>query len=634
MFDMVSRRGFVSLSAAAAAGFGLAGCSGSKTSEPAGSDAGSAKASSKKVVELQVFAANSLEKALPEVQELYTDQTGTTFADTQFKASGDLVEQMRAGAAVDVLITASKGTMDDAEAAELVDADTREDMFVNDLVIIRAEGSDTKVEAIADVANLDGKIAIGDAKTVPAGKYANQALASVGLYTGTEGDDGEFTEEDFCYPRGIEDYVLEKVGTDYLTEPFFIEADRRGRDREDLPDYNVKITACMCFSRTFMMQEYYHNSSWLENGGSPEKAARSALTSAIDAYIKQQGKYNKNESGIKWQDVQDCLVLVTNCFSTQTSYENQTKKAINNRFIQQAMTAFFKERLSTYLIENKDAANKIMEQVLINKRSRENAEKTRQSIKTNLQQKTDMANRVQKFIDCRSKDKSRREIYIVEGDSAAGAIRTSRDAEFQGVMPVRGKILNCLKEDYPRIFKSDIIMDLMRVLGCGVEIKDKRIKNLGAFDLDNLNWNKVIICTDADVDGYHIRTLVLTMLYRLVPTLIDEGYVYIAESPLYEINCKEKTYFAYTELEKNGILKEIGDQKCSINRSKGLGENDPDMMWLTTMNPETRRLIKVEPEDVTKMETMFNLLLGNDEAGRKRHISEHGKEYLDQLDLQ
>ena len=285
-----------------------------------------------------------------------------------------------------------------------------------------------------------------------------------------EGDDGEFSEEDFCYPKGIEDYVLEKVGTDYLTEPFFIEADRRGRDREDLPDYNVKITACMCFSRTFTMQEYYHNSSWLENGGSPEKAARSALTSAIDAYIKQQGKYNKNESGIKWQDVQDCLVLVTNCFSTQTSYENQTKKAINNRFIQQAMTAFFKERLSTYLIENKDAANKIMEQVLINKRSRENAEKTRQSIKTNLQQKTDMANRVQKFIDCRSKDKSRREIYIVEGDSAAGAIRTSRDAEFQGVMPVRGKILNCLKEDYPRIFKSDIIMDLMRVLGCGVDV--------------------------------------------------------------------------------------------------------------------------------------------------------------------
>lgn len=457
--------------------------------------------------------------------------------------------------------------------------------------------------------------------------------ANVTFRLRVEGVEG-FEEKEYCYPKGIEDYIVEKTNHDYLTEPYFIETNRRGRDRDDLPDYNVKITACFCFSRGMQMQEYYHNSSWLENGGSPEKAARSAFTSAIDAAIKKQGKYKKNESIIKWQDVQDCLVLVTNCFSTQTSYENQTKKAINNKFIQQAMTAFIKEQMETYLIENKTFAEKIMEQVLINKRSRENAEKTRQSIKTNLQQKTDMANRVQKFIDCRSKDRDRREVYIVEGDSAAGACRTSRDAEFQGVMPVRGKILNCLKEDYPRIFKSEIIMDLLRVLGCGVEVNDKRLKNLGTFDLDNLNWSKVIICTDADVDGYHIRTLILTMLYRLVPTLIREGYVFIAESPLYEINCKEKTYFAYTEMEKNNILEEIGDQKCSINRSKGLGENDPDMMWLTTMNPETRRLIKVLPEDMEQMEQMFNLLLGTDDAGRKRHIAEHGKEYLDQLDLQ
>ena len=351
-------------------------------------------------------------------------------------------------------------------------------------------------------------------------------------------------------------------------------------------------------------------------------------------YLKQNGKYLKSDSKISFQDVEDCLILVISSFSTQTSYENQTKKAITNKFIQEAMTEFLRHQLEVYFIENRLEADKIVEQVLINMRSRIKAETTRQNLKKTLQSSNDMTNRVAKFVDCRSKDVGQRELFIVEGDSALGACKLGRDSEFQAIIPVRGKILNCLKEDYPRIFKSDIIMDLMRVLGCGVEIKDKRIKNLGAFDLDNLNWNKVIICTDADVDGYHIRTLVLTMLYRLVPTLIDKGYVYIAESPLYEINCKEKTYFAYTELEKNGILKEIGDQKCSINRSKGLGENDPDMMWLTTMNPETRRLIKVEPEDVTKMETMFNLLLGNDEAGRKRHISEHGKEYLDQLDLQ
>ena len=445
---------------------------------------------------------------------------------------------------------------------------------------------------------------------------------------------GAFETTDYCYADGILDYVKELAGEDALTVPTFIETERRGRDRADKPEYKVKISAAFCFSNRVNDIEYYHNSSWLEYGGAPEKATKSAFTSAIDAYIKQQGKYQKSESKISFQDVQDCLILVTNCFSTITSYENQTKKAITNKFIQEAMTEFFRAQLEIYFIEHKTEADRVMEQVLINKRSRETAEKARLNIKKKLTGNVDLANRVQKFVDCRSKDVSRREIYIVEGDSALGACKLSRDAEFQGIMPVRGKILNCLKADYARIFKSDVITDLMRVLGCGVEVQTKKTKDLSAFDLENLRWNKVIICTDADVDGYHIRTLVLTMLYRLVPTLIDEGYVYIAESPLYEINCKEKTYFAYTELEKNGILKEIGDQKCSINRSKGLGENDPDMMWLTTMNPETRRLIKVEPEDVTKMETMFNLLLGNDEAGRKRHISEHGKEYLDQLDLQ
>ena len=462
-----------------------------------------------------------------------------------------------------------------------------------------------------------------------------QAVVNDGVtlvFTDKSGSDAEKFE--YLYEHGITDYANELVGDKALTPVHFCSGAAAGRDRADQPDYQVKMNVAFAFSNTVQCLEYYHNSSWLEHGGSPDRAVRTAFVSQINAWLKNKGLYKKNESAITFADVQDCLVLVSSSFSTRTSYENQTKKAITNKFVAQAMTEFLKHQLEVYFIEHPDEAEKACKQVLINKQSREHAEKARITIKKTMTQQMDLANRVQKFIDCRSKDKSRREIYIVEGDSAAGAIRTSRDAEFQGVMPVRGKILNCLKEDYPRIFKSDIIMDLMRVLGCGVEIKDKRIKNLGAFDLDNLNWNKVIICTDADVDGYHIRTLVLTMLYRLVPMLIDEGYVYIAESPLYEINCKEKTYFAYTELEKNGILKEIGDQKCSINRSKGLGENDPDMMWLTTMNPETRRLIKVEPEDVTKMETMFNLLLGNDEAGRKRHISEHGKEYLDQLDLQ
>jgi len=444
---------------------------------------------------------------------------------------------------------------------------------------------------------------------------------------------GKFETKDFFYENGILDYVKEIAGEGALTAPEYIECERKGRDRKDKDDYKVKITAAFCFSNKVNMTEYYHNSSWLEHGGSPEKAARTGFVYAIDNYIKKIGKYQKNESKIMFQDVQDCLILVTNCFSTQTSYENQTKKSITNKFIQDAMSDFFKEQLEVYFIENKPEADRIAEQVLINKRSRETAEKARLGMKKKLTGSLDISNRVQKFVDCRSKDPNVREIYIVEGDSALGACKQSRNAEFQGIMPVRGKILNCLKADYARIFKSEIITDLMKVLGCGVEVKAKNTKDLSDFNLANLRWNKVIICTDADVDGYQIRTLILTMLYRLAPTLIREGYVYIAESPLYEINCKGKTWFAYTDKEKNDIVASFEGAKCSINRSKGLGENDPEMMWMTTMNPETRRLIRVMPEDAEYMAEVFNLLLGDNLEGRKKHIAEDGYLYMDLADI-
>ena len=444
---------------------------------------------------------------------------------------------------------------------------------------------------------------------------------------------GAFETTDYCYADGILDYVKELAGEDALTVPTFIETERRGRDRADKPEYKVKISAAFCFSNRVNDIEYYHNSSWLEYGGAPEKATKSAFTSAIDAYIKQQGKYQKSESKISFQDVQDCLILVTNCFSTITSYENQTKKAITNKFIQEAMTEFFRAQLEIYFIEHKAEADRVMEQVLINKRSRETAEKARLNIKKKLTGNVDLANRVQKFVDCRSKDVSRREIYIVEGDSALGACKLSRDAEFQGIMPVRGKILNCLKADYARIFKSDVITDLMRVLGCGVEVQGKAVKELNAFDLNNLRWSKVVICTDADVDGFQIRTLILTMIYRLCPTLIREGYVYIAETPLFEINCGDKTWFAYSDKEKNDIVKTLEGKRYKVDRSKGLGENDPEMMWLTTMNPETRRLIKVMPEDAEATAQVFDLLLGDNLQGRKDHIAENGYKYLELADI-
>ena len=474
---------------------------------------------------------------------------------------------------------------------------------------------------------------------IPADFYRDimkrQAVVNAGITFRfrNQGEDGKFEEQDFLYENGIVDYVTELAGEESLTAPVFWETERRGRDRADKPEYKVKLSVSCCFSNRVNVIEHYHNSSWLEHGGSPEKAAKSAFVSAIDAYLKQNSKYKSGESKITWADIEDCIVLVSNNFSTATSYENQTKKAITNKFVQEAMTDFLRSNLEVYFIENRFDADKIAEQVLINKRSRERAEQTRLNLKKNLSGSIDIANRVQKFVDCRSKDVDRREIYIVEGDSALGSVKLSRDAEYQGIMPVRGKILNCLKADYAKIFKSEIITDLLKVLGCGVEVKDKHVKDLAAFDINNLRWNKVVICTDGDVDGFQIRTLILTMLHRLTPTLIREGYVYIAETPLFEINCKDKTWFAYSDQEKNEIVKSLDGQMVKIDRSKGLGENDPDMMWLTTMNPETRRLIRVMPEDVGETVRVFDLLLGDNLQGRKDHIAENGHKYLELADI-
>lgn len=463
-----------------------------------------------------------------------------------------------------------------------------------------------------------------------------QSVVNAGIKFVLRNQIGEksFDKYEYCYENGIVDYIKEFVGDDAFSSVQFWQGERKGRDRADLPEYKVKLNVALCFSNKKQLKEYYHNSSFLEHGGAPEKAVKSAFVSQIDSYLKANSKYLKSDSKINFQDVEDCLVLVSSSFSTQTSYENQTKKAITNKFIQEAMTDFLRHQLEVYFIENRIDAEKIAEQVLINMRSRVKAESTRLNIKKTLQSGNSMTDRIEKFVDCRSKDVSEREIFIVEGDSALGACKQARDSAFQAVMPVRGKILNCLKAEYPKIFKNDIITDLIKVLGCGVEVSSKANKNLSLFNMDNLRWSKVIICTDADVDGYQIRTLILTMIYRLMPTLIKEGKVFIAESPLYEITCKDETWFCYTEKEKQDALLEIGDRKYTIQRSKGLGENEPEMMWLTTMNPKTRRLIKVEPDySPEAVADKFDLLLGDNLQGRKDYIAENGAQYIDMTDL-
>lgn len=530
-------------------------------------------------------------------------------------------------------------------ASEYMDVEVKRDGFIYTLHFERGEnvgGLNKKPYSKKDTGSVirwKPDLQVFTDIDVPAEYYTDilkrQAVVNAGVtfHFRNELAHGKFETTDFLYENGILDHARELAGETALTPVQLWQSEKKVRDRPDMPLYNVKINVACAFSNLTHIAEYYHNSSFLEHGGAPDKAVRNALTYQIDSYLRQSGKYTKNESKITFQDVEDCLIIVISSFSTATSYENQTKKAITNKGIQDAMVEMLRHNLEVYFIENPLDAEKIGNQVLINKRSREDAERTRLNLKTKLTGKMDMTGRVAKFVDCRSRDVSERELFIVEGDSALGAVKQARDAGFQAVMPIRGKILNCLKADYDKIFKNDVIVDLLKVLGCGVQVKSKSNKNVGDFDMDNLRWSKVILCTDADVDGFHIRTQLLTMIYRLTPALIEAGKVYIVESPLYEINSKGETYFAYDENEKNEYLNRLGGQKVSIQRSKGLGENEPDMMSLTTMNPATRRLIKIRPGDAEDASKMFEVLLGDDLNGRKDYIAEHGADYADELDL-
>ena len=463
-----------------------------------------------------------------------------------------------------------------------------------------------------------------------------QAIVNAGI-TFEFSDKLDDTQQAFCYPDGVLGYVAELSDENRLSKPFLIKGEGTGRDRKDKDDYNVLAEIAFAFSGRTSQITYFHNSSWLEHGGSPDRAVRSALLSEVDRWIKAAGKYKANESKITFQDIEDSLILISSSFSTVTSYANQTKKAISNRYIQEFMTELIRSSLEIWFIEHQQEGLKVIDQILINKRSRESAEKQRLNLKKKLMGSTDFTNRVGNFVDCRSKDIEQRELYIVEGNSALGSVKMARDAEFQAVIPLRGKILNCLKADYAAIFKNQIIVDLVRIMGCGVEIGGKHMKDIPGFSLDNLRFGKIIICTDADVDGFQIRTLILAMFYRLMPSLIAAGKVFIAESPLYEITHAarqlEQTHFAYNESEKAKILAGLGEGRIKLQRSKGLGENEPEMMWQTTMNPETRRLIAVMPEAEGPMKDMFDVLLGDDLAGRKRYIELHGRDYLGDLDV-
>ncbi len=367
-----------------------------------------------------------------------------------------------------------------------------------------------------------------------------------------------------------------------------LEAERRGRDRADKPEYKVKLSAALCFSNRVQRIEYYHNSSWLEHGGSPEKAVEDRLGLRHRQVPAGQQQVQKGESKITFQDVQDCLILVRNSFSTQTSYENQTKKAITNKFVQEAMTEFLQASGDILHREPRDAARRSPSRC-----SSTSAAARRRKSAPEHQEKAhrqiDIANRVQKFVDCRTQGRlAPRDLHRggrlrsgrVQALARRGVSGHHARARQDPELPQGGL---CAHFQERRHHRPDEGAGLRRG---GAAASTSRTWPLTS---SNLRWNKVVICTDADVDGFQIRTLILTMLYRLAPTLIARAMSTSPSRPCTRSPEQGKTWFAYTEPEKADILKKLGGAKVTIKRSKGLGENDPEMMWLTTMNPETRR---------------------------------------------
>lgn len=456
-----------------------------------------------------------------------------------------------------------------------------------------------------------------------------QAMVNAGVHLKLEYEG--YNEIDWFYENGAAGFIEGCTGPERMCDIVSYAAEMECTDNEKDGPFPFKMEVAFGFSRQHVIEEFYHNSSYLSEGGKTLDGFRKGAVKAFKKAIKDSGKFQKGDELINIKDIEDiiCVVFSSWCPGDRTSFGNQTKKAVLNASFEIAASRFIEGCVTRWIVDNKKDSDRVLVEIVNNKKIRERADNVRSSAIKKLSSSIDsFGSRPQKFVECASKDKSERELYIVEGDSALGSCKQARDGQFQALMPVRGKITNCLKEDLVKVLNSQIILDLLQVMGCGIEVQGNKMKELPKFDINKLNFDKLIICTDADVDGMQIRCLLLTFFYMLTPTLLREGKVYIAETPLYEITCGKETRFAYNEDEKEKVLAEFTGKRVKIQRSKGLGENDPKMMSVSTMKPETRRLIRVTYKDAEDdIRFMFNALLGDDISSRRVLINEYASAF-------
>lgn len=459
-----------------------------------------------------------------------------------------------------------------------------------------------------------------------------QAIVNKGLKLIFINQADEKTE--YFYENGIIDYIQNLNNQKNFTDIVYLETEAIGRDREDKNDYRSKYEIAFCFNNEVNLLESYHNSSFLKHGGSPHEAIKAAFVYAIDKLIKQNNGYNKNEKKITFDDIRDSLIIVTNTYSTETSYQNQTKFAITNKFIQDFMREYLKEQLEIYFIENPIDAEKIMNQVLINKRSREKAEKTRLDIKKKLQVNigNGLRNKIEDLNDCDMKNTTleEREIWLCEGESACQTMTNSRDSRTMGTYALRGRFISSLKNSVEDVLNNKVALGIIQALGCGIEIPKnelKKFQNINTFDKDGLRYGKIVIATDSDSFGNGIALSLVTFFYKFMPTLLKENRIYISLSPRFKITTNKKELFAYDETEKNKIVKELESQnkKYHIGIIKGLGELNRDTYWNYVMNPETRRIKQLyyDENQLDQIEYYFNTLMGEDIDERKKYVREN-----------
>ena len=428
--------------------------------------------------------------------------------------------------------------------------------------------------------------------------------------------EGKEREEVLHYEGGIISFVEflnnEKRGTPIHPEVIYMKGEENGSIAEVAMQYNDS------YNETLI--SFANNMATIE-GGTHETGFKSALTRAINDYAKKKGLVKGDDKSLSGDDVREGLVAIISVKLTDAQFESQTKAKLGNSEIRRLTDSIVYNKLSEYLEENPSSAKMIIEKSLAANRAREAARRAREMSRS--KNALEVSTLPGKLSDCNEKNPAFTEVYLVEGDSAGGSAKNCRDSRFQAILPLRGKILNVEKASIDKVYKNTSIIPIIQALGCG--IKDD-------FDIEKLRYGKIVLMADADVDGSHIRVLLLTFFFRHMRPLIEQGHIYLAQPPLYKVYKGKNLRYAFSEEEKDAIVAEMGVNGVQSERYKGLGEMDPEQLWETTMNPETRTLLKVTIDDAIACDEIFSILMGDMVEPRRDFISKNAK-FVENLDI-